>query len=227
MGVMFPAFSTGYAQNPERTARLFGRSVKVLFLVLFPIVLCAVALAQDGLKLWLGADFAQHSFRVFQFLAIGVFINCLSLVPYTFVQGVGRPDLSARVHLIELPLYVALLWWMIRTHGIEGAAVAWTLRVMIDALLLFILSRRLLLNNELMRLREHILPVAALLTLVVAAFLSSPVAKAAFLFVTILAFGMLMWFRVFTPDERRLAQSYRLKFLPRSQTRETFSGTAL
>ena len=39
MGVMFPAFSTGFAKDRERTALLFSRSVKSLFLVLFPIML--------------------------------------------------------------------------------------------------------------------------------------------------------------------------------------------
>src|SRR5438046_7607495 len=68
MGVMFPAFSTGFEQDRERTALLFGRSVKSVFLVLFPIMVCTVALAQDGLKLWLGSEFSQHSFRVLQFL---------------------------------------------------------------------------------------------------------------------------------------------------------------
>ncbi len=104
MGVMFPAFSAGFEQNRERTALLFGRSVKLLLLVLFPVMLCTIALAQDGLRLWLGAEFAQHSFRVLQWLAVGVFINSLAFVPFSLLQGVGRPDITATLHLIELPL---------------------------------------------------------------------------------------------------------------------------
>ena len=106
MGVMFPAFSASFAHDRERTAILFRRCAKSLFLVLFPVMLCTVALAQDGLKLWLGPEFAHHSFRVLQVLAVGVFINSLAYVPFTFLQGIGRPDLTATLHLIELPLYV-------------------------------------------------------------------------------------------------------------------------
>src|SRR5437879_5769864 len=163
MGVMFPAFSTGFAQDRERTALLFGRSVKSLFLVLFPIMLCTVALAQDSLKLWLGAEFAQHSFRVLQYLAVGVFINSLAYVPFAFLQGAGRPDLTATLHLIELPLYLGLLWWLISTRGIEGAAIAWSVRVAVDALFLFGLSRRFLPGRKPMLPRTALVPATALL----------------------------------------------------------------
>jgi O-antigen/teichoic acid export membrane protein len=209
LGVMFPAFSASFAQDRERTALLFGRSVKSLFLVLFPIMLCTVALAQDGLKLWLGAEFAQHSFRVLQCLAVGVFINSLALVPFTLVQGVGRPDLTAKLHLIELPMYLALLWWMIGARGIEGAAIAWTARVAADALFLFFVARRFLLGNSPIRLRTVLLPATALLILAAAALLQGPIVKGLFLLGTILCFALVMWFRILTPDERTLAQSYR------------------
>jgi O-antigen/teichoic acid export membrane protein len=210
MGVMFPAFSASFAQNGERTAMLFSRSVKSLFLVLFPLMLCTVALAQDGLKLWLGADFAMHSFRVLQFLAVGVFINSLAQVPFAFLQSVGRPDLTARLHLIELPVYVGLLWWMISTRGIEGAAMAWSTRVAVDALLMFVLAKRFLPGKSRMRPRTALLPAVAMVILVLAALLNGPIVKGIFLVGTILCFVLVTWFRILTPEERTLAQLSRL-----------------
>jgi O-antigen/teichoic acid export membrane protein len=209
MGVMFPAFSTGFAQDRERTALLFGRSVKSLFVVLFPIMLCTVALAQDGLKLWLGPEFAQQSFRVLQCLAVGVFISSLANVPFAFLQGVGRPDLTAALHLIELPLYLGLLWWLISTRGIEGAAIAWSVRIGVDALLLFGLAKRFLPGRSPIRLRTAVLPAMALLVLALAALLQGPIVKGVFLLSTILCFVLVTWFWILTPEERTLAQSYR------------------
>jgi O-antigen/teichoic acid export membrane protein len=209
VGVMFPAFSASFAQDGERTSLLFGRSVKSLFLVLFPIMLCTVALAQDGLKLWLGAEFAQHSFRVLQCLAVGVFISSLAYVPFALLQGVGRPDLTATLHLIELPLYLGLLWWLIGTGGIEGAVIAWTARVAVDALLLFGLAKRFLPGKSPIRLRTALLPAMAVLILALAALLQSPIVKGLFLLGTILCFVLVTWFRILTPEERTLAQSYR------------------
>ena len=206
LGVMFPAFSTSFVQDRNRMARLFGRSVKYLLLVLFPMALLAVVLAQDGLKLWLGAEFAQHSVRVLQWLAVGVFINSLAYVPFAMVQGVGRPDLTAKVHLIEVPAYLAALWWLTKTHGIEGAAIAWTARTSVDALVLFVLARRFLPARVAFSPQTILLVVLALASLAIATVLQGLVLKGVFLLLTILSFSLCAWFLVLSPEERKLAQ---------------------
>ena len=65
----------------------------------------------------------------------------LAHVPGVFLHGQGRPDLPAIFHLIELPIYVMLAWWCVRAYGVTGAALAWTLRVTLDAVLLFAAAR--------------------------------------------------------------------------------------
>jgi len=40
-----------------------------------------------------------------------------------------------------LPIYVGLTWWCVRAYGVTGAAIAWTLRVTLDAVLLFAAAR--------------------------------------------------------------------------------------
>jgi O-antigen/teichoic acid export membrane protein len=202
MGVMFPAFSTGFANDVSRTALLFTRSAKSLFLALFPLMLCTVALAQDGLKLWLGPEFAQHSFRVLQWLAVGVFVNSLAQVPFAFLQSVGRPDLTAKLHLIELPIYLSLLWWLISARGIEGAAIAWTVRVALDALCLFWLAKDYLPGKRRIKLQMMFLPAMALGILAIATRIEGPAVKGLFLIGTIVCFGFLAWFRILSPEER-------------------------
>ena len=144
MGVMFPAFSCSFAADPRWTAVLYARCVKYLLLLLLPTALVAIVLARNGLTLWLGDDFAQHSARVWQWLCAGVFLNCLAQVPFALVQGVGRPDLTAKLHALEFPCYLLALGWLVSRCGIEGAAIAWTGRAAVDALALFALSRRFL-----------------------------------------------------------------------------------
>ena len=147
VAVMFPAFSASFVHDRNRTTILYGRCVKYVFLILFPAVLLIVGLARSGLTLWLGADFAQHSFRVLQWLAVGVFINSLATIPFALVQGVGRPDLTAKLHLLELPFYLLGLWWLISMYGVEGAAIAWTARVAMDGAVLFGMARRFFSDN--------------------------------------------------------------------------------
>jgi O-antigen/teichoic acid export membrane protein len=208
-GVVFPAFSASFAQDRNRAALLFGRSVKYVFLALFPIILLIVALAQNGLTVWLGADFARHSTRVVQWLAVGVLANGLALVPFSFVQGIGRPDLTAKLHLLELPIYLGMLLWLIRVDGIEGAAIAWSARSVFDALALFVMGRRFLSAPSPVALKTKLLLAGAGGTLLLAVLPQDLVLKAAFLLVAILSFVLVTWFLILTPEERSLAQDYR------------------
>ena len=140
--VLFPMFSGSLARGSAESAALMTRSLATVFAVIFPAVMFAVAFAREGLGLWLGEDFASHSFRVLQWLAAGVLVNSMALVPFTFVQGAGRPDWVAKLHLLELPFYFLGLWWMLDVVGIVGAAITWTVRVTVDALVLVWMAHR-------------------------------------------------------------------------------------
>jgi O-antigen/teichoic acid export membrane protein len=205
---MFPAFSASFVQDRNRTALLYSRSVKYLFLVLFPVVLLTVAFAQNGLTLWLGAEFARQSTRVLQWLAVGVFMNCLAQVPFALVQGVGRPDLTAKLHLIELPFYLLGMWWLIRAYGIEGAAIAWTLRIGLDACIQFGIARRFFPGNISWTHRTALVLGIALLAFASAASMQDLVLKGFFLPMSILGFGLASWFLILSPEERTLVQRY-------------------
>ncbi len=208
VGVMFPAFSATFVQDRSRTALLFGRSVKYLLLALFPIVLPIVVLAQGGLKLWLGAEFAQNSARVLQWLAVGVFINSLAQIPFALIQGVGRPDLTGKLHLIELPAYLLAVWWLISLRGIEGAAIAWTGRAAVDALVLFgVAKQSFTAGTSIITRRTALLIAVSLFALTSAIFPHGILLKGIFLIMVILGFAFATWFLVLTPEERTLAQN--------------------
>ena len=203
---MFPAFSTSFAQDREQTALLFRRSVKSIFLILFPITLCAVSFAQYGLRLWLGSDFALNGYRVLQILAVGVFVNSLAYVPFALLQGVGKPEVTATLHLIEFPPYLALLWWLTKIHGVQGAAIVWSARVIVEAFVAFVLVKRCLPSKNPIRLRSALVPGLALLIFALAATLQGSVVRGLFLMATILCFALVAWFRILTPGERALGQ---------------------
>jgi O-antigen/teichoic acid export membrane protein len=209
LGVMFPAFSMTFVQDRSRTAVLYGRSVKLLLLILFPVILFIIVMAKNGLRVWLGPEFAEHSTRVLQWLAAGMFINCLAQVPFALVQGVGRPDLTAKLHLIELPGYLLALWWLSRTHGIEGAAIAWTARVFIDAFALFAMSKRFLPHGTHLSPQTSIVLISSLAVLTLAAQVQDLIFKGIFLLLAILVFVLATWFVVFSPEERGMAHGFR------------------
>jgi O-antigen/teichoic acid export membrane protein len=143
VAVLLPAQSTtlarGGAKDRLHSARLFVKGLDYIAMALFPLVLIMVAFAYDGLNLWVGAEFADNGYRVMQWLGVGVFFYGLSLVPFSLVQSAGCPDWSAKLHLLELPIYLATLWWVLHEYGILGAAVIWTLRTCVDALALYVM----------------------------------------------------------------------------------------
>jgi O-antigen/teichoic acid export membrane protein len=204
VGVLFPAFAVSLMQDPDRTGVLFSRGIKYVFLSLFPIVLVIVTLAPEGLRLWLGATFAENSGVVLRWLAAGVFVNCLALVPFALLQSAGRPDMTAKLHLLELPIYVAVIWVLTRRLGIEGAAIAWAARVTLDAAVLFYYSHRLLPHKPRFLSRLGTALVAGLLLLYVATLFESLTIKAGFLALCLLVFGLVSWFWVLAPEERAL-----------------------
>lgn len=211
-GVLFPAFAASFTQDRNRATLLFGRGVKYTFLALFPVILVIVTLAYEGLDLWLGAEFAQNSTRVLQLLAVGVFINSVAQIAFAQLQGAGRSDLTAKLHLVELPFYLVLVWWLISAYGIEGAAIAWVVRVSVDMLFLFGVSQRILPTSTSGIRRMALLMGGALLTLALASLLQSIVMKAAFLLLMLVGFVLVAWFLVLDPDERMLVKD-RLKSL--------------
>ena len=149
--VVFPAFAATYKRDRGHSALLFSRSVWSLLVVLLPTVVAVILFARPGLELWLGDDFARHSTRVSQWLALGVLANGLGTVAFAVVQGAGRPDLTAKFHLVELPIYLIALTVLVRHYGIEGAAIAWTLRVALDTTLLFTCVQYTILSEKTVR----------------------------------------------------------------------------
>jgi O-antigen/teichoic acid export membrane protein len=141
-GVLYPAFSMNLTQDPDHARALFDKGIRYVFAAVFPIVMLIVLFAGKGLRWWLNAEFAQNSTHVMQWLAVGVLFNSLALIPFVLLQGAGRPDITAKLHLIELPCYLLALWFLIPKMGINGAAVAWCARAMLDAGLLFAMAYR-------------------------------------------------------------------------------------
>lgn len=135
---LFPVFSTlGGGEDSERQGYLFSRSVKYILLTTGVAVVVICLFAGEILQIWLGADFVTESTMVLQLFALGVLVNSLAYAPFVLLQGIGRPDLPAKLHLIELPFYIVVVWLLVSHYGINGAAAAWTLRVALDMLLLF------------------------------------------------------------------------------------------
>ncbi|MCW3475480.1 oligosaccharide flippase family protein [Limobrevibacterium gyesilva] len=129
MQTAFPAMTTSYRQAPEAAARLLRISTVAIAACVFPAALLLTAFAEPVLRLWLGAGFALQAAPVLRILGLGVLFMCADMVPQGLLDGIGRPDLNAKLTVAATALYIPALLGLIALLGIEGAALAWTLRV--------------------------------------------------------------------------------------------------
>jgi len=98
--------------------------------------------ARPGLAWWINEEFSRNGYRVAQLMAVGIFINSFGHLSQALIQAYGRPDLTAKLHVAELVLYVPYSWALITAYGINGAAVGWVIRVTISTLVLAVIANR-------------------------------------------------------------------------------------
>jgi O-antigen/teichoic acid export membrane protein len=140
---LFPAFSSmDAAGDRARLQRLMARSLTMLLLVVGPITLTLAILAPTLLRVWVGASVAVEVTTAFRILAAGALINSVAYLPYMLLLAVGRPDITAKLHLAELALQAVLAFALVSNFGLTGAALAWTIRVAIDTALMFGLAMK-------------------------------------------------------------------------------------
>ena len=125
----------------NKVKELYHRSLRYLLAIMTPLILGFFLFAPEVVSLWLGKEFAMHSVVIFQVLAFGLFFNSLAQIPTTLLHAIGRPDITAKFHIIELPVVLALNLILIPWIGIIGAAIAWSFRVTLDAILLFVAAK--------------------------------------------------------------------------------------
>lgn len=202
-GVLFPAISANYLTNPDFTRSMTNKSVKYIFFLLFPLVLLIVSFAYEGMYVWLGEKFAINSSLILQLLAIGVLFNSMAYIPFSYLQGVGRPDITAKIQLAELPFYVAFMWFAIDEFGIKGAALVWTLRIIVDSVLLFWFERKVSsIQKDITFSFKHWLLVVPVLSSSIPLFINNLLIKSIVVAIILLIFTQIFWKYFLDIDER-------------------------
>jgi O-antigen/teichoic acid export membrane protein len=141
---MFPAFSTMGLQRVDDLKFFFIRASKYMFLFVSLITFVMIVFAKEILGFWLGNEFVQNSTLVFQILATGVLVSSLTHLALALFQGIGRPEITAKIQLLLLPVSVLLAWLLIINIGIVGAALAWALSRIIGMLFSWIIVWRII-----------------------------------------------------------------------------------
>ena len=170
-GALFPALAAAQSAagtvagvSSASAGALLRRQATLLTLaVVLPLALIGGAYATPLLAAWMGPEFAEQGSAATRILLLGFVFNAVAHIPFAALHGYGLARQTALLHLLELPLYLAGLVWLVQTHGIEGAATAWAARALLDLLaLLALLARaeRQMARDERLRAAQPVAPVA-------------------------------------------------------------------
>jgi O-antigen/teichoic acid export membrane protein len=155
-GALFPALAAAQAaaksatapaapsadQSPPSSRMLRRQASAVTLAAVLPLALLGGAFATPLLGAWMGPDFALQGSTATRILLLGFVFNALAHIPFAALHSYGLARQTALLHLVELPLYLAVLVVLVRAHGIEGAAAAWAGRALFDLAALSWLLRR-------------------------------------------------------------------------------------
>lgn len=191
----------------ESLHKLCRRAIHGTLFWVIPAALLMCVAAKPFFTLWAGPEFGRESTLPFYILVAGLVFNLLAWVPYNLLIAMGRTGLIARFHLAEIIPYLILATLLSRSFGAVGAALTWTLRVIISSPLVFLFARRVsgvslspLPNNPLafgVSLAVLMLPTLLAIWLWNSPAVSIPVAVA-----SVVAYATLIWTRVLTDEER-------------------------
>jgi len=141
---LFPAFSAMEAKTEwSRIEHYFVRAHRYLLTALIPILFVLFVWGGEILRLWIGASFAAQATLPLRMLVLGFAIGLLAPLSGALLEAVGRPDILVKLYIVELPMNVLLVWSLTKHYGIAGAALSYSVRTIIETVVLWIVVYRI------------------------------------------------------------------------------------
>lgn len=211
-GVLFPNFSMRFNLDKKSTFDLYKKAYSYIFLILLPIILPLVIFSFELLSIWLGQNFAKQSFLVMQLLTVGVFFNCIAQISFSYIEGIGRPDITAKLQLIELPVYLILLFFATKIYGLKGTAFVFMIRMILDALFLLIITRKINDVKFVYNLKlKHIILISIIVLSLSLLLLSELLLKTAFAIILLILLIVLIWNKfIVDADKNNLLTKFKV-----------------
>lgn len=135
--VTFPKMAS-HKENKEAIISITNRILILMVLLLFPP---ALIIAPKFFSLWISVEFSTEVSLTSQILLFGFAINILTFPAFNFLQANGRSKAAALIHAAELIPYLIALYILLDNFGIAGAAVAFSARVFVDFVLMWVMLR--------------------------------------------------------------------------------------
>jgi O-antigen/teichoic acid export membrane protein len=132
-GALFPRLS---ASDTEGQRQLFDRSMLTFAAILGLPFIGAIYLIGPFIQVLVGRDLGVEAQMIGRIMVAAAWANGLALISFTKLEASGRPDLVAKMLLLEIPPYLVLLYLGTHYFGVIGAALATAIRYLMDFILL-------------------------------------------------------------------------------------------
>jgi O-antigen/teichoic acid export membrane protein len=149
------------AQELRMSRELADQSARLLASIVTPAVVALILLMDALLTVWISPSFAAVAAAPGIILAVGIWLNSLAMIPSAYLQAIGRPNATARAHMIEIVPHIVVMAACVHFFGLIGAATAELFVTALDATLLMVYSGMLLWRTAYFRMGAVWLVVAA------------------------------------------------------------------
>jgi O-antigen/teichoic acid export membrane protein len=134
-GVIMPRVAAmgASASWHEEVARLVSLATRLSLAVIVCLGLPLSALLPELLSLWLGELFAVRSAPLARVILVGVVFQVAAFATHAVLRALASPKVLAILYAAELGVHCVLVYAFVTRWGITGAALAYTLRCLLDA----------------------------------------------------------------------------------------------
>jgi O-antigen/teichoic acid export membrane protein len=153
---LFPRVSS---MTREDSIKLAYNAERVLLGMMLIAAVVGIFLLAPFISLWISPQFSMKAAPAGQIVMAGIWLDSLSRVPLYALRGQFRPEAVAKIDLMQIIPYWAILYLLILRFGIEGVAAAYVFRVALNYLLL---AREM---GTLVRMLPMLAPAALLILL--------------------------------------------------------------
>lgn len=124
--VLFPLVAASISKKDnEKTSLYINSSIRYLLLLLVPLTALIAANAKEIISLVYPEKYAPAAASL-AILSLGALFYSLFLITTSVISGSGKPKASLAIGFASLAALFALLFLLIPTYSIEGAAIAAT-----------------------------------------------------------------------------------------------------
>lgn len=141
--VAFPYLSQLRSTQPNLVMSAFYKIMTLAVAMMFIVAGFLYLFGADILQLWLAEKSLPEHAEVVKILSLGLVPYTVGTVCISMLHAYGKTELTAKINILEFPLFIALIYLLISWYGVIGAAIAWTIRVTLDALIVFFFTRKL------------------------------------------------------------------------------------